>query len=250
MEILIFSDQAAPIVLFAFCGLLAAAYGVRTARKGHVRFERVEQQGASFLLSRTVMEAGHWGSEPLARVLIGLGFTANRITLCSAFLGVVAGGFLTAGLFGLGAVIASFAALLDLLDGMVARTTKTSSAGGQVLDSALDRTVEFFFIAGAALYFRENVWTLALALLAILGSFMVSYVTALAQIQRVTVSRGLMRRPERFVILLLGAALTPVVNTLTDSSTSWPMLVSLAVVAVGSNATATVRVRELFLRLS
>ncbi len=166
MNVLFVTDYAAPIVLIAVCGLLALAYGVRTARKGHVRFERVEQQGASVLLSQTVMEAGHWGSEPVARALIRLGLTANRITLCSAFLGVAAGGFLTVGLFGLGAVIASFAAVLDLLDGMVARATKTASAGGKVLDSVLDRTVEFFFIAGAALYFRENVWVLGLALLA------------------------------------------------------------------------------------
>ncbi len=79
---------------------------------------------------------------------------------------------------------------------------------------------------------------------------MVSYVTALAEIHRVKISRGLMRRPERLVLLLLGAALTPVLRELADSSASWPMLVSLLIVAVGANATALFRVKELFLRLS
>ncbi len=225
-------------------GALGGAYGARALSRGRVRFERVERQGASLLLSKSVMEAGHWGSEPVARTLIALGCTANGITLTSAALGAVAGGLIARGWFGIGAGVATVAALLDMLDGMVARASGTASAGGKVLDSALDRYVEFFFLAGVAVHFRHSVPLLALALFALLGSFMVSYATALAEIQKVSVSRGLMRRPERLVCLLVGATLTPALGA------SWPILGAVGLVAIGSNATASLRIRELVLRLN
>ncbi len=236
-------DRVAPWALLLVLALVAVGYSLRAMTRGRVRYERVERQGASILLSRTVMEAGHWGAEPLARALIALGFSANALTLTSAVLGAASGASLAFGYFGIGAAIAMAAAVLDLLDGMVARTRGSASRGGKVLDSMLDRYVEFFFLAGVAIHVREDIWALVVTLAAIHGSFMVSYATAMAEIQKVEVSRGLMRRPERLVILLAGAVLTAALGAL------WPLLGSVGLVALGANATASLRLRELFLLL-
>ena len=50
-----------------------------------------------------------------------------------------------------------------------------------MLDAAVDRYVELFFLAGLAFHFRAHRGCLLLVLAAIGGSFMVSYATAKAE---------------------------------------------------------------------
>jgi CDP-diacylglycerol--glycerol-3-phosphate 3-phosphatidyltransferase len=228
--------------LFGLVLIASVSYAVRVSRQGRARFERVDRQGGSLFLAKPLMEMGYWSVAPIARGLVSVGFTANRVTWLSFYLGALAGICMASGAFGLGALAASFAAILDMLDGMIARETGTSSRSGKVLDSSLDRYVEFFFLAGVAYYFRETSWILLLALLAIQGAFMVSYTTALSEIQKVEVSRGSMRRPERLVLMIAGAASMPF--------TSWVMVVALGLIGVVATASALLRMQEMRRRLA
>src|SRR6185437_2877167 len=133
------------------------------------------------------------------------------------------------------------------LDGMVARMTRVASDAGEVLDAAADRYVEFFFLAGLVIYYREIPGLMILALAALAGSFMVSYSTAKAEALRVEAPRGSMRRTERAVYLILGAALSPVTIPIFETDRIYgiaighPMVFALGLVAVLANLSAIER---------
>jgi phosphatidylglycerophosphate synthase len=228
---------------------IAVAFRVRLAFKGRVHFQRVEQQGGSRLLTKGAMELAHWGLEPLAKILVSLRVSPNAVSWGSLGLGFLAGVFLAFGHFGFGAVFATIASLLDLVDGMVARISGVASDAGEVVDAAVDRYVEFFFLAGLSVYYREIPFLQILALLALLGSFMVSYSTAKAEALDVDPPGGSMRRPERAVYLILGAALSALSVPLLESPSvspiplAYPMVIALGFVAVVGNISSIQRLR-------
>jgi CDP-diacylglycerol---glycerol-3-phosphate 3-phosphatidyltransferase len=187
----------------------------------------------------------YWGLQPVARFLIKMRMTANFISWMSLFLGVGAGGLIAIGAFGRAAALAAISALLDSLDGLVARQTGTASDAGEVLDASIDRYTEFFFLGGLVLFYRQTPSLMLIALFALIGSFMVSYSTAKAEALNVPPPPGVMRRPERAFYLIMGALfsalpLTP--NLQADSEPiAYPMLVALGIVAVFSNLSAIKR---------
>ncbi len=234
-------------VLFAIVAWVLLAYAVRVTFKGQAHFDRVDRQGGSILLSKSVMEVGYWFFQPLARLLIFFRITANQISWSSLVFGLIAGSSLAFGHFGFGAAFAAISGAMDSLDGMVARLTGKSSDAGEVLDSTIDRYVEFFFLGGLVIYYREIPILQVLALLALTGSFMVSYSTAKAEALHVDPPKGSMRRPERAVYLTLGAALSPITISWWEVyrdgpiAVAHPMVAALCLVAVGANFSAIER---------
>jgi CDP-diacylglycerol--glycerol-3-phosphate 3-phosphatidyltransferase len=186
-----------------------------------------------------------------ARSLVRLGVSANAITSASIVLGAAGGVLLGFGQFGLASVVMVVASLGDAVDGMVARRSGSSSVAGALLDASGDRYQEFFFLGGLAVFFRGSVWALVLTLLALVGSFMVSYGSAKAEALGVPVPPGIMRRAERAACLCLGAVLTPAFAWFAQGSSvaAWgeqlPLLVSLATIAVVANASAVRRLHSL-----
>jgi phosphatidylglycerophosphate synthase len=130
---------------------------------------------------------------------------------------------------------------------MVARKSGVASDAGEILDSVVDRYVEFFFLSGLIVYYRQTLALQALALLALLGTFMVSYSTAKAEALQVSPPKGSMRRPERAVYLILGAALSavtiPWVENHQESSVQigYPMVIALGLVALVANVSSIER---------
>lgn len=231
--------------------VLAAAYGVRVAFKGRARFERIDRQGGSPLLSKGAMELGYWILMPLAKSFATLGATPNQVSWASLGFGFVAGICLATGHFGFGAICAAISGFFDSLDGMVARMSGLASDVGEVLDAAVDRYVEFFFLAGLIVYYRAVPVLQVLALLALLGSFMVSYSTAKAEALQVEAPKGSMRRPERAVYLNLGAALSALSIAWFEApgtfpiALGYPMIVALGLVALVANVSAIGRFRRI-----
>jgi CDP-diacylglycerol--glycerol-3-phosphate 3-phosphatidyltransferase len=231
--------------LLAVALAVRGAYGMRLARYGHARFTRVDAAGTSPLLSKTAMEATYWAIAPLVRGLVRLHVTANFITAASLMLGVVAGATALSGHLGIAACFAAASALCDALDGFVARELGTASPAGETFDAVADRYNEFFLLGGVALAYHDRTVLLGLALLALHGSFMVSYASARAQGLRVHAPRGAMRRPERAAILTAGCAFSPLAAAAAArfSSTDWgaefiPLAAALLFVGVGANVSA------------
>lgn len=240
-------DQLAAVALVGTAIILASAYVARVVSLGHARFSRIEHMGESPLLSPRVMAGGLWVLQPLVRACVRLGISANAVTLAAVALSAGASVLLAAGVFGLAAWIVAVANLLDALDGFIARETRTSSLKGAILDSAADRYNEFFLLGGLAVYFRFDLLLQVLALLTLLGSYMVSYSSAKAEIFGVAAPRGMMRRPERIVYLTVGMVLTPLwQQAIADEGVTGrmrflPLLLGLGLVGAIANVSAVRR---------
>ncbi len=229
------------IVAAALAGGLA--YAVRVLARGRARHARVEKEGESAFLSKGPMEMLYWFMQPAGHAALKLGVTANMMTVMSLLLGLAAGVLLAFGHFGIAAVVATISAAGDALDGWIARETGTSSDAGEVFDAAVDRYVELAFLAGLAFFFRDRELVLCLSMLALGGSFMVSYATAKAEAMQVPAPRGAMRRTERAVYLTLAIAITPIFQALSHDA-AWsiaPIAFALALVGVVGNASAVRR---------
>lgn len=226
---------------------LAAAYGVRVVVKGRAHFDRIDRQGGSRLLTKGTMELGYWILQPVAQLLVLLGIGPNLVSWASLVFGIIAGFCLALGHFGFGAVFATISGFLDSLDGMVARSSGVASDAGEILDAVVDRYVEFFFLAGLIVYYRAIPPVQILALLALLGTFMVSYSTAKAEALQVEPPKGSMRRPERAVYLILGAALSALtipwleIHHESGIPIGYPMVGALGLVALVANVSSIER---------
>jgi CDP-diacylglycerol--glycerol-3-phosphate 3-phosphatidyltransferase len=219
-------------------------YGVRIASRGAFHSERVTRIGGTALVGRGIMDATYWAIEPVVRGLAALGVTPNGLTWSALVLGLAAGVALGFGWFGLACLLATMSTIGDILDGQVARLTQSGSDRGELLDAAVDRYTEFAFLAGLAFAMRASWWQLALVLGAMLASFMVSYASAKAEAMRVAPPRGLMRRHERSVYLIIGIGVVPLVGPIAVTHNLpyvTSCLVALAVVAVVGNVAAVIR---------
>jgi len=219
-------------------------YGVRMASHGVVHNDRVSKIGGTALVGRGIMDATYWAIEPVVRGLAAMGITPNGLTWSALVLGLGAGVAIMFGWFGLACLLATMSTIGDILDGQVARLTKSGSNRGELLDAAVDRYTEFAFLAGVALVVRTSSWQLGLVLAAILASFMISYASAKADALQVPSPRGLMRRHERSFFLIIGAGLVPLIGPTLETH-GWPYvtpaLVAVGIVAVIGNPAAVLR---------
>jgi len=99
------------------------------------------------------------------------------------------------------------AGLCDLLDGPVARRQNRVSLFGGFLDSILDRYADLILFLGLLVYFAQvNRFRYAvLAGASMAGAVMVSYAKARAESLVKTSEIGFWERPERLVLLIVGA---------------------------------------------
>jgi len=236
-------NLAASLVLF---GALTVALGAHlVASLAHGRplvATRVEREADLPLVGKAPMHAVYRALDPFGRALIHLGIRANTITVASAVIALAAGIAFARGHFGIAAAVAAIASLADGLDGFVARLTNTQSRFGQVLDTTVDRYVDAIFLGGIALYVHESVALLALTLVAIVGSFMVSYASSVERELGQSSGAAPMRRAHRLVFLLLAAALAPIACVTLGPAFELPtVFVAVTAIAVVGNVSAVRR---------
>lgn len=144
---------------------------------------------------------------PIADFLIGHGLTPNKISVIGLALNIVAAGCILAGGFFIGGFLYLLAGLIDLFDGTVARRGNLATEFGGFLDSTFDRISEGVIFAAIAYQFALNAMpgAAAIVVLALTGSFLVSYVRARAEALGLTGKSGIASRFER--LLLISAAL-------------------------------------------
>jgi phosphatidylglycerophosphate synthase len=203
------------------------------------------------LVPRALSDAILKGLDRAAGWLVRAGVSANAVTIASMVLAGAAGISLGLGQFAVASPVMALACLGDALDGLVARRKKSTSIGGALLDASVDRYGEFFFLGGLAVCLRASAPALVLSLLALSGSFMVSYASAKAEALHLPVPPGLMRRPERAITLCLGVALAGMAQVmalglyLPEWAARVPLIAALTILAVFANASAMRRLRLL-----
>ena len=149
--------------------------------------------------------------EKVARPFVAAGVSPNLVTLMGLGFSLVAGILFAMGLIFLGGMFLWFSALMDPIDGTVARLSGRVTRFGALFDSTLDRYSEFFIFFGFLVYFRGG-WMFIAVMLALMGSIMVSYVKARAEGLGQKEFRGLMQRPERIILLIAGTVLNAPIN--------------------------------------
>jgi CDP-diacylglycerol--glycerol-3-phosphate 3-phosphatidyltransferase len=147
---------------------------------------------------------------PICRALLRIGLSANAITVIGAagatFSSIY---FFARGDFFLGTLLVSLFALSDLLDGTMARISKTDGTRwGALLDSTLDRVSDAAIVIGIWIYlFNEGSDLHLVAIAALFLGGLIPYIRAKAESLGIECSVGFAERPERLIILLVGTGL-------------------------------------------
>lgn len=141
---------------------------------------------------------------PIARFLVKVGLTANGLTLAGLVCTFAAIWVVLAVDQRLGAVLLGLAAVTDAFDGAVARTRGTSSNLGAFYDSVADRISDAALLGVAAWLVRDDPVVFTVALVALAGAQLTSYVRAKAEALGWSATVGVLERAERVIIIILG----------------------------------------------
>ncbi len=164
------------------------------------------------LVPAWVKEAGRSILAPVVRLAVALHLTPNAITVIGLLIVTAAAAVLVTGQLLLAAAILTAGSALDAVDGALARANGGGTAFGSFLDSTLDRAGEAILYTGIAGYFLrfsdDPTWPVLATLVALGGSFMVSYSRARAEGIGLTAAVGLAPRTERVVLIVAGIGLT------------------------------------------
>ena len=210
--------------------------------KGRYQSDRVKKEPGSVFLGRFFIEAGYWYFHPLERLMLRLGVTPNQLTAGSLLCSLGAAGAFATGRPELGGWLVIGCAVLDALDGMVARTRGTASDAGELIDAAVDRYAEIATFAGIAAYYRDYPLGFWLSIISMAGALLVSYARAKGEISGIDARMGSMNRGERAFYIGIAGIFAPSVAGFLEPGASRPvfhvLLLTLALVAVMANITA------------
>ena len=164
------------------------------------------------MLSKTLKKSAGRALEPLGKAIGKLGIRPNHITIAGFILTFYAAWFLYNKEIYYAFLIGLIACLFDGADGLVARSTGTSSIKGGYLDAVIDRYADCIAFGALILggwmkpiggleFVSGELW----AIIALAGAFQTSYSRAAAERLGVTQEGiGIIERPERWFILGIG----------------------------------------------
>jgi len=164
------------------------------------------------MLSKTLKEQAGKALDPIGKAIGKLGIKPNHITIAGLILTFYAAWFLYNKEIYYAFLIGLIASLFDGADGLVARSTGTSSIKGGYLDAVIDRYADCVAFGTLIIcgwmepidgleFISGEVW----AIVALAGAFQTSYSRAAAERLGVTQEGiGIIERPERWFILGMG----------------------------------------------
>jgi CDP-diacylglycerol--glycerol-3-phosphate 3-phosphatidyltransferase len=217
------------------------AGGVDDGASARREFAALRASGDKVGMSKGIGLGFAGARDVVARVLLRLGATPNRLTLAGLGFSCAAGYCLARGasqqvpyfVVGEGPVgwwpaIAGLFLLLagacDMLDGAVARLGGLGSQAGAVLDSCVDRFSDMAIYLGCLVHFasgeQANVTFQLLAVVTLANAFLISYIKARAENLIADCTVGYWLRGERCAAILIGCAVGHVPTVL------WQLAVS------------------------
>jgi CDP-diacylglycerol--glycerol-3-phosphate 3-phosphatidyltransferase len=205
-------------------------------------------------------QLAHAALDPAVSALARGGATPDQLTVLGTLLSVASGLAFFGGQFRLASALLILSGLCDILDGQLARRRGFSSRFGAFFDSTLDRFAEAAVLSGIVGFYLRNLLALVFqssealvqiaagldpvtwavmaftAVLALVGSFMVSYTRARAEGLGLECRVGWFERPERLTLIILAGLL----------KVFWAMSAALLLLAALSFWTAAQRVRHVW----
>ncbi len=149
----------------------------------------------------------------MVRGLALLGIPPNILTATGVIINIGCAVLFGFGYFFWAGIVLIVANLFDMLDGNVARLTGTVTKYGSFLDSSLDRLSDMASFLGIIIFYsrslpQHSVPNVILGGVGMIASVMVSYTTARSEALGVKANVGFLQRPERIVLLIIGALST------------------------------------------
>src|SRR5918911_1546339 len=151
------------------------------------------------------------GANTIIRLIVrGLALSKinpNVLTFLGLVINIVAAAYLAAGRFRTAGVVMILAGLFDMVDGRVARETNQVTRFGGFFDSVIDRYSDLALLIGLLVYYASinRFFYIVLTAVVMTGSVMVSYTRARAECTIPKCKVGFLERPERIVLIILGA---------------------------------------------
>jgi CDP-diacylglycerol--glycerol-3-phosphate 3-phosphatidyltransferase len=172
---------------------------------------------------------------PIGRSLVWFGATPNGLTTFGLIATFIGAAVVVSGHHFVGALILAFATATDALDGTVARLQGRVTKWGAFYDSVSDRVSDVVLFGAAIWLVHEDSLLFIVALIALGGALLTSYIRAKAEALGWHATRGLLERAERVIILIVAIAVGV-------------LPVALWVLAVGAVITVAQRLREVMLQ--
>src|SRR5499427_11046975 len=175
--------------------------------------------------------AGTWILNSIVNLLAAFKVHPNVLTLIGLFINIFAMVLFAKGMFTWAGLVVLFAGIFDMVDGEVARRTGRVTKFGAFFDSVIDRYSDMVLLLGLVVWYAkmDKLFYMGLAVFALIGSIMTSYIRARAESLIPACKVGFLERPERIVLLIIGA--------LSDR-----MAAALWVMAILSNWTVSQRI--------
>lgn len=175
--------------------------------------------------------------DAMVRGLASMGIAPNILTATGVTINVGCAVLFGFGEFFWAGIVLIVANLFDMLDGNVARLTGNVTKYGSFLDSSLDRLSDMVVFLGIMMFYGRNIpqhslLNVFLAGMGMIASVMVSYTTARSEGLGVKANVGFLQRPERVVLLIIGALSTWDWNSENFFANRMPQV--LWVLAIGS----------------
>lgn len=151
--------------------------------------------------------------DAMVRALANLGIPPNVLTTIGVLINLACGVLFGLGEFFFAGIVLIVANLFDMLDGNVARLSGRVTRYGSFLDSTLDRLSDMGAFMGIIIFYardtaQHSVLNVFLAGVGMIASVLVSYTTARSEGLGVKANVGFLQRPERVVLLIIGALST------------------------------------------
>ncbi len=131
----------------------------------------------------------------------------NVLTFIGLLINIWAAFLFAAGKFRWAGVVVIGAGLFDMVDGRVARETNRVTRFGGFFDSVLDRYSDLGLLVGLLVYYASinRFFYVVLTAIVMTGTVMVSYTRARAENTIPKCKVGFLERPERVVLIIIGA---------------------------------------------
>lgn len=149
-----------------------------------------------------------------SRLIQRMGLKPNALTLIGLSLNGLAAWALAVGEWLQGASLIILAGFFDIMDGAVARNCGETSTFGSFLDSVLDRYSDLSLLIGLLIFYAQQKLVLYQVLLglSLMGTALIPYARARAELLMPQCNVGILERPERILLIFFGAAIPQIME--------------------------------------
>ena len=148
-----------------------------------------------------------WAIDRIVRWLALSKIHPNVLTFLGLVINIWAAWLFSRGKFVSAGIVVIGAGLFDMVDGRVARETNQVTRFGGFFDSVLDRYSDLALFMGLLVYYASinRFFYIVVTAIVMTGSVMVSYTRARAENSIPRCKVGFLERPERVVLIIIGA---------------------------------------------